>query len=197
LLEFCRDHAQASKHNIHEIHRLASTPSDNCTGIGMVLAGARGRSQLEFAFLVHRCGCRSQFGVGCAPSFRNSVIPGRCRCRVLRCLESFRRTGRPYSTSSEWHPSAGTWFEATFGYAVAPLSSLENAVASWPEFATSVGVTLRDDDSIEVIAPYGLEDLFAMVVRRNPARVSIDTYRRRTEQKQYEKRWPGVTVVRC
>lgn len=90
-----------------------------------------------------------------------------------------------------------TWFEATFGYAVAPHSSLENAIASWPEFATSVGVTLRDDDSIEVIAPYGLEDLFAMVVRRNPARVSIDMYRRRTEQKQYEKRWPGVTVVRC
>lgn len=90
-----------------------------------------------------------------------------------------------------------TWFEATFGYAVAPLDSLEDAVASWPEFATSVGVALRDDDSIEVIAPYGLDDLFAMVVRRNPARVSVDTYRRRTNQKQYEKRWPGVTVVRC
>jgi hypothetical protein len=87
-----------------------------------------------------------------------------------------------------------TWFEATFGYPVSPLVSLEDGVASWPEFATSVGITLRDDDSINVIAPYGLDDLFAMVIRRNPARASIETYRKRVEQKQYQKRWPRVIV---
>ena len=90
-----------------------------------------------------------------------------------------------------------TWFEATFGYAVSPLISLEDAVASWPEYATAVGLTLHPDDSIHVVAPFGLEDLFSMVVRRNPARVSIDTYRKRIEQKQYRKRWPSVTVVPC
>ncbi|WP_429433771.1 nucleotidyltransferase family protein [Paraburkholderia sp. GAS33] len=89
------------------------------------------------------------------------------------------------------------WFEATFGHPVSPLISLEAAIASWPEFATSVGITLRDDDSIDIIAPYGLDDLFAMVVRRNPARVSVDTYRKRVEQKQYQKRWPRVMVVPC
>ena len=88
-----------------------------------------------------------------------------------------------------------TWFEAAFGHPVSPLTSLEEAVASWPEFATSVGLTLRDDDSIDVIAPYGLDDLFAMVVRRNPVRVSVDTYRNRIEQKQYQKRWPYVRIV--
>lgn len=90
-----------------------------------------------------------------------------------------------------------TWFEETFGHTVPPLISLEDAVASWPEFATSVGVTLRDDNSVEIIAPYGLDDLFAMVVRRNPARVSVDTYRKRVEQKQYQARWPRVTVIPC
>nr|WP_231937395.1 nucleotidyltransferase family protein [Caballeronia udeis] len=35
--------------------------------------------------------------------------------------------------------------------------------------------------------------MFSMVVRRNPTRVSIDTYRNRIEQKQYRKRWPQVT----
>ena len=88
-----------------------------------------------------------------------------------------------------------TWFEETFGHAVSPLISLEGAVASWPEYATAVGLTLRPDDTIHVIAPYGLDDLFSMVVRRNPTRVSIDTYRKRIEQKQYRKRWPQVTVV--
>lgn len=88
-----------------------------------------------------------------------------------------------------------TWFEAVFGHPVSPLVSLEDAVATWPEFATSVGLTLRDNGSIDVIAPYGLDDLFAMIVRRNPARVSVDTYRQRIEQKQYRKRWPHVTIV--
>ncbi|PQV52965.1 nucleotidyltransferase family protein [Paraburkholderia sp. BL21I4N1] len=87
------------------------------------------------------------------------------------------------------------WFDATFGHTVAPLASLKDAVASWPEFATSVGLTLRWDDSIDVIAPYGLDDLFGMVVRRNPARVSVETYRKRVEQKQYPQRWPRVTIV--
>lgn len=89
------------------------------------------------------------------------------------------------------------WFESCFGHAVEPLQSLQEAVASWPEYATSVGVTLREDDSIQVIAPHGLEDLFALMVRRNPTRVSVNTYRQRVAQKRYSERWPKVRVVPC
>jgi hypothetical protein len=87
------------------------------------------------------------------------------------------------------------WFEAHFGHAVAPLRSLEEAVASWPEYATAVGVWLAEDDRVHVIAPHGLDDLFAMVVRRNPARVSVETYRQRIASKRYTARWPRVRVV--
>lgn len=90
-----------------------------------------------------------------------------------------------------------TWFESAFGHAVSPLHSLTEAISSWPEFATSVGITLRADKTIEVIAPHGLDDLFAMIVRRNPARVSVAAYRERVEQKQYRKRWPKATVISC
>lgn len=89
------------------------------------------------------------------------------------------------------------WFEAHFGHPVEPLGSLEEAVASWPEYATSVGIALLQDDSLRVIAPYGLEDLFGIVVRRNPARVSVATYRLRVEQKRYAARWPRVRVEAC
>ncbi|MCO5396749.1 nucleotidyltransferase family protein [Ralstonia soli] len=88
------------------------------------------------------------------------------------------------------------WFEASFGYAVRPLTSLKDAVGSWPEYATSVGLTLNPDDSITVIAPYGLDDLFKMVIRRNPARVSIEAYEARIKQKQYATRWQQVTIIR-
>ncbi|WP_230939474.1 nucleotidyltransferase family protein [Burkholderia diffusa] len=78
-----------------------------------------------------------------------------------------------------------------------PFRSLEAAVASWPEYATAVGLTLLPDDSIKVTAPYGLDDLFAMVVRRNPVRVSVATYRERVAQKQYRNRWPRAVIVPC
>jgi hypothetical protein len=87
------------------------------------------------------------------------------------------------------------WFENVFGHAVPPLTSLGEAIASWPEYTTAVGLTLLDDGTIDVWAPYGLDDLSSMVVRRNPTRVSIDTYRRRVEQKRYLERWPRATVI--
>ena len=67
------------------------------------------------------------------------------------------------------------WFKAHFGHDVAPLTSLHEAVASWPEYATSVGLWLDTDGSLHVIAPHGLHDLFSITVRRNPTRVSPET----------------------
>jgi hypothetical protein len=90
-----------------------------------------------------------------------------------------------------------TRFEACFGHPVAQLGSIEEAVGSWPEYATSVGVSLTGHGKIEVIAPYGLEDLFELRIRRNPSRVSLETYRLRVAQKQYSIRWPKVTIVPC
>jgi len=66
-----------------------------------------------------------------------------------------------------------------------------------PEYATSVGITLRTDGQLDVIAPHGLEDLFSRVIRRNPTRVSVENYRRRLAQKRYAERWPRVLIVPC
>ena len=81
------------------------------------------------------------------------------------------------------------------GRALPPFRSLEQAVASWPETATCVAVRLNTDDSVGVIAPLGLDDLFEMVIRRNPARVSLETYRKRIADKRWTERWPKVRVL--
>lgn len=86
------------------------------------------------------------------------------------------------------------WFERHFGHSVEPLNSLHDAIASWPEPATAVGVWLDDRDALHVIAPHGLADLLGMRVRRNPVRVSVETYRARCESKRYAQRWPQVVV---
>ncbi|KAF0815139.1 hypothetical protein IGB42_00216 [Andreprevotia sp. IGB-42] len=86
------------------------------------------------------------------------------------------------------------WFAAEFGHAVPPLRSIEDAIASWPEPATAVAVALQVDDTLRLIAPLGLDDLFAMRIQRNPARVSVATYRQRLAQKRYAARWPQVSI---
>ncbi|MDD9999996.1 MAG: nucleotidyltransferase family protein [Rhodospirillaceae bacterium] len=87
------------------------------------------------------------------------------------------------------------WFHNVFGHEVAPLRSMRDAVATWPETALAVAVGLQADGTITIEAPLGLHDLFAMVVRRNPRRVSVETYEQRIVEKNYLDRWPRVRIV--
>jgi hypothetical protein len=87
------------------------------------------------------------------------------------------------------------WYPRRFGYEVPPLSSTADAVATWPETATAVGLRLTDDDRLVVEAPLGLDDLLGMVHRRNPRRVSVEEYERRLASKRITERWPRVKIV--
>jgi hypothetical protein len=87
------------------------------------------------------------------------------------------------------------WYPDVFGVAVEPLASSADAVATWPETATAVAVRLLPDDSLRVVAPCGLDDLFGLVCRRNPRRVTVEEYRRRVHSKRIAERWPMVTIV--
>jgi hypothetical protein len=87
------------------------------------------------------------------------------------------------------------WYPKVFGIAVDPLLSSADAVGTWPETATSVAVRLLPDESVSVIAPCGLEDLFGLICRRNPRRVTVEEYRRRVEDKRIREHWPHVQIV--
>ena len=86
------------------------------------------------------------------------------------------------------------WFDKTFGYAVEPLISIEDAVATWPEYASAIAIRLTTDDTLDVVAPYGLADLMSMQVRRNPRRVTVEKYRERIARKKYSNKWPSVRI---
>lgn len=88
------------------------------------------------------------------------------------------------------------WYRQRFGYTVEPLTSITDAVATWPETATAVALRLTTAGAIDIAAPLGLDDLVNGVYRRNPRRVSVAEYRRRLERKNPEVRWPGVRVHR-
>ena len=76
-----------------------------------------------------------------------------------------------------------------------PLASLEEGVGSWPETATCVGAWLDAAGAVHILAPHGLADLFAGVVRHNPVRVPAAVYRRRLADKRFAERWPGLTIL--
>ncbi|WP_287144442.1 nucleotidyltransferase family protein [Achromobacter sp.] len=86
------------------------------------------------------------------------------------------------------------WLVDAGGRAVAPLASLHDGLATWPEFATCVGVHLEADGALRVIAPHGLTDLFELRVRHNPRRAGAAIFAERVHSKQFGLRWPRLSI---
>jgi hypothetical protein len=75
-----------------------------------------------------------------------------------------------------------------------PFQSTEDAIAHWPETVTAIGVRLDDSDALQIVAPYGLKDLFDMVVRRSPRFQDRVYYLQRVHEKNWKKQWPKLTI---
>lgn len=88
-----------------------------------------------------------------------------------------------------------TWHEAYFGYPIEPYVSSEDGITSWPETATAVAVRLLPDNALKIFAPFGLEDLFTMTLRRNRTKVTIEEFRQRYQKKRIAEKWPLVRIV--
>ena len=63
------------------------------------------------------------------------------------------------------------------------------------ESATAVSVRLLADDGPYVAAPLGLRDLFELILRRNPRRVTPESFCERVDKKGVRERWPKVRVI--
>ncbi len=83
------------------------------------------------------------------------------------------------------------WFEDKFGEAYAPLSSTAEALTRFTSATFSVGVRLGHDDRLRIEAPFGLADLFALRLRRNPLRRTRGFERTAASAVA---RWPELTV---
>jgi len=78
--------------------------------------------------------------------------------------------------------------------ALPPYRDVADALAHFPETATAVAVRLQGGD-FEVLAPYGLADLRAGVIRATP-RIPPAVFSRRSPSKSRRERWPAVRVER-
>lgn len=77
-----------------------------------------------------------------------------------------------------------------------PHASTESAIAAWPETATAVAVRVDEQDRVHLLAPHGLGDLFAGVVRATPAfRERAEDFAARARAKRWTERFPGVRLL--
>lgn len=74
------------------------------------------------------------------------------------------------------------------------LSSID-ALAHWPETATAVAVSLKEEE-VELFAPYGIGDLVSMTVRPSPLFPDgIERVRERVNQKKWLEQWPSINLA--
>ncbi|WP_059053843.1 nucleotidyltransferase family protein [Paenibacillus senegalimassiliensis] len=75
-----------------------------------------------------------------------------------------------------------------------PYLSVTDAMKRWPETATAVGVSLDEDGGIIIIAPYGLQDLFDLVIRKSPLYTDDDVFHQRIQSKNWLEKWPLLKI---
>lgn len=85
------------------------------------------------------------------------------------------------------------WFEGKFGEAYEPLTCTDAALTRFVAPAFALAVRLEKDDAISIAAPFGLQDVFDMVIRPNPTRGLARGWDRVIANARG--RWPEITVI--
>jgi hypothetical protein len=77
----------------------------------------------------------------------------------------------------------------------APYANTSDAMMHWPEVCTAIGAR-SCASNIELIAPFGVDDLVELRVRPTPAfGEKLDIYRKRLASKRWHERWPQLVVL--
>jgi hypothetical protein len=84
------------------------------------------------------------------------------------------------------------WFEGKYGEPYAALASSAEALERFVSATFAVGVRLEADDRLAIVAPFGLEQLFALRMRPNPIRPTSKGFARAAAS--LAARWPEISV---
>ncbi len=85
------------------------------------------------------------------------------------------------------------WFEQRFGAPYDPLRDSAESLTRYASTTHAVGVRLEPDGMLTIEAPFGLSDVFAMILRPNPRLDNRGTYDEKAAR--CRKLWPRVQVI--
>jgi len=84
------------------------------------------------------------------------------------------------------------WYKKKFGYAIRPYTSTKSAIATFPTTAGAIGIQPYMN-SLQIYAPFGLEDLLGLIVRPNKTQISPAIYTSKVER--WQPIWPHLKII--
>ncbi|ETA74442.1 nucleotidyltransferase family protein [Ligilactobacillus equi] len=75
--------------------------------------------------------------------------------------------------------------------------SIQEVLTKFPETCSAVGIRLQTNGQFEILAPYGLADLFELKVKPTPvflATNSMTAFNERIKRKRWTQRWPKLKI---
>jgi hypothetical protein len=98
--------------------------------------------------------------------FDDSDLSWEAEDQVVRRVGACIR-GLPAPVEARNQARVHLWFKQRFGADYPPLRSADESLMRYASIVHAVGVRLEVDGQLDVIAPFGLDDLFGMVIRPN------------------------------
>ena len=84
------------------------------------------------------------------------------------------------------------WYGKKFGHDIDANKSVYDAINKWGTTVTCIGVRLKNNKLI-VYAPFGLNDLFKMIIRPNKENYIKRDYDEKA--KRWKNNWPKLTII--
>jgi hypothetical protein len=85
------------------------------------------------------------------------------------------------------------WFPEKFGTPFAPLASSAEMMGRYASKTHAVGVRLEADDTLTVLAPFGLDDVFSFRITPNPVLANKKAHEAKAARALSI--WPEITVL--
>src|SRR5215469_9378996 len=85
------------------------------------------------------------------------------------------------------------WYEPKYGLPCPPYTSTEAAIDTFEATVACLGVRLKHGGRWRVYAPFGLSDMFNLIVGPNPVLAPRHVYQAKTAR--WKEQWPGLTVL--
>lgn len=84
------------------------------------------------------------------------------------------------------------WYYEKYGIKKVPYTSVEDAIVRWGATITCIGVRL-ENGKLVVFAPYGLNDIFGMIIRPVKKDFTKENYDERADK--WMKKWPMLKKI--
>ncbi|WP_193334516.1 nucleotidyltransferase family protein [Devosia beringensis] len=112
--------------------------------------------------------------------------------RVIKALEA-RFAGLPIPVQARNQARVHLWFEQKFGIPFLPLRSSAEMLGRYASKTHAVGARLNDAGGLEIVAPFGLDDLFSFRMVPNPVLDNRVAHASKAERAKAI--WPELTII--